>query len=312
MDSVRIAAEAVTPLSLTILAGIIIRRLKWLNPEIINGLDRINFRLLLPLLMFSSMYSSDFRSDFSSRFLIFVIGVFAFEIILWFVVVPIFEKEPKKQGTLIQAMFRSNTNVIGTAVISQLYNGQHIGLLGASMLGAVPLPQIFGIVALERCCNKSADKRTLVINILKNPMIIGTILSIIVILFEIELPHGIESTIKSLSGAATPLSLISLGASLEFPAFRNNIKDLILGTIGKAIVHPLLILPPAIYLGFRGPQLATIMIVANAPVGISVFSVTKQMGGDEQLAAQLIVVTTVLSIFGIFLSTFLLSFFELI
>lgn len=307
MESMRIALGAVTPLTLMIALGVLLRRLKLVDTVVLNGLDRINFRVLLPVLLFDSLYSADFKTDFSVKFLLFMIGLFVIEIILWFVITPIFEKDIKKQGTLIQAMFRSNTNVFGTAIISQLYSGGHIGLVGVSMLAAVPLPQAFGIIALERCGNHAGGRRARMLNIAKNPMIIGIVVSMIAIFTKLSLPGPIESTVHSIAKAATPMALISLGGTLEFSSFRENRKDLMIGATGKALLHPLLFVPLAAALGFRGPQLATIMVVANSPVAVTVFSITRQMDGDGQLAAQLIVITTILSVVSTFFCTWVLT-----
>lgn len=307
MESMQIALGAVTPLTLMIMLGVLLRKLKMVDTTVLNGLDRINFRVLLPLLLFDSLYFADFETDFSAKFLLFMIGLFVLEIALWFFVTPIFEKNVKKQGTLIQAMFRSNTNVFGTAIISQLYNGGHIGLVGVSMMAAVPLPQIFAIIALERCGGHAGSRRERLLNIAKNPMIIGIVVSLAAVFMKLKLPGPIESTVDSLAKAATPMALISLGGTLEFSAFRENRKDLIIGAVGRTLLHPLLFLPLAVMLGFRGPQLATIMVVANSPVAVTVFSVTRQMEGDGQLAAQLIVITTILSVISTFVCTWILK-----
>lgn len=312
MESMIVALNAVTPLTLVIILGAVLRKIGLVDQTVISGIDRINFRVLLPVLLFNSLYTADIKTDFDLKFIIFVTLVFVVEIVVWFVVIPLTEKNIKKQGTLIQAMFRSNTNVFGTSVISQIYNGAHIGLVGVSMLAAVPLPQIFGIVALERCSDRKTNYKDMLLNILKNPMIIGIIVSIFALAVKLKLPTPIESTISSLAKAATPMALISLGATLEFSAIEENVKDVALCILGRAVLHPLIFIPAAVLLGFSGPQLAAIMVVTTSPVAVTVFSITRQMNGDGQLAAQLIVFSTFAAVFSTFLCTFILNLLNLL
>lgn len=312
MESMAIAVNAVTPLTLIILLGVGLRRLGLLNQEVISWIDRINFRVLLPILLFNSLYFADLESDFDLKFIFFTTGIFVAEILSWFVAVPAFEKNKKKQGTLIQAMFRSNTNVFGTAIISQIYNGAGTGLVGVSMLAAVPLPQIFGIVALERCSEEKVSLREMTVNILKNPMIIGLIVSMLTIAARIKLPSAVESTVSSLANAATPMALLTLGGTLELSTVKENERDLAIGILGRAVLHPAIFIPAAVAMSFTGAQLATIMVVTTSPVAVTVFSVTRQMRGDGQLAAQLIVFSTFAAVFSTFACTFILSLMKLI
>ena len=61
------------------------------------------------------------------------------------------------------------------------------------------------------------------------------------------------------------------------------------------------------FLGFRDAPLAVLLTVFAAPVAVSSFTMAQQMGGDDKLAAQIVVFCTLFSILTIFLLVFFLK-----
>jgi len=139
--------------------------------------------------------------------------------------------------------------------------------------------------------------------IVRNPLIIASVLGLITLLLKIELPSLAVKAISDLGSVATPLCLVTLGASLDFSSFSANRKEIMIGTTSRLIVLPLIFIPLAILFGFRGPELASLAVLVAAPASASSFTLAQQMGGDNTLSAQLLVSTTLLSVvtvFGIF------------
>ena len=60
-------------------------------------------------------------------------------------------------------------------------------------------------------------------------------------------------------------------------------------------------------LGFRGEALACLLIASGAPTAVSSFSTAQVMGGDGELAAQIVIISSVLCIFTLFCWIYLLS-----
>lgn len=110
-----------------------------------------------------------------------------------------------------------------------------------------------------------------------------------------------------MSKIATPLALVVLGGSFRIEKINKNLKPLIIGVIGKLIIVPLIFIPIAIYLGFRGIELASVMIMLSAPVAVSSFTMAEQMEADGELAAQLVVFTSMFSVLTIFIYIFVMK-----
>ena len=70
---------------------------------------------------------------------------------------------------------------------------------------------------------------------------------------------------------------------------------------------PIIFVPIAVFLGFRDIELTTIMIMLTAPTAVSSFTMAEQMEGDGELAGQLVVFTSAISIFTMFVWIFIMK-----
>ena len=75
----------------------------------------------------------------------------------------------------------------------------------------------------------------------------------------------------------------------------------------RLVVVPAILIPLAVVLGFRGTDLAVITVGFSSSVAATAFPVCQQLGGDSKLVANIVVFTSVLACFCIFLYTFILK-----
>ena len=94
---------------------------------------------------------------------------------------------------------------------------------------------------------------------------------------------------------------------MEVEAIKKNIKYILFGSLGKLIITPLIIISISIAIGIRGVYLGCILAAMASPVAVSSFTMAKEMDGDADLAAQLVIITTLLSLITIFLWVFILK-----
>ena len=114
-------------------------------------------------------------------------------------------------------------------------------------------------------------------------------------------------TVEDVSKMATPLGLILLGASFAFSDVKKYLHETIFIVITKLIVVPLIMIPLSVSLGIRGIALLTLTIIYGAPTGVSTFQMAKQMDGDSDLAAQIIVFTSFFCIITMFIWIYILK-----
>ena len=119
------------------------------------------------------------------------------------------------------------------------------------------------------------------------------------------MPELLWSIVEDIAGVTTTISFISLGVSLDLGEVRSNRRPLVVGTLLRMALVPLVFLPLSVALGFRGAGLCGLMVLFAAPTAVASYPMAVAMGADGPLAGQLVCVTTVLSVFTMFCYTFL-------
>ena len=117
----------------------------------------------------------------------------------------------------------------------------------------------------------------------------------------------IETLVTSLAGVATTLALVVLGANLKFDELKKNSRTIIAVLATRLILLPLIMVPLGYLIGLRGVELFLILMIYGTPVATASYPMAQNMGGDGQLAGQLVFVSTVVSLVTIFLFIFTMS-----
>ena len=137
--------------------------------------------------------------------------------------------------------------------------------------------------------------------------LIGAALGLIFLLLRIPLPQPVEKTVSDIGGMATPYCLIVLGGSIHLSRFGDYGRSLWLAVLGKSVIIPLVFIPLVVLAGFRGDALAALAVMLACPTAVSGYTLANQCGADGELAAQLIVVTTLFSVVTMFLTIWVLT-----
>jgi len=208
----------------------------------------------------------------------------------------------------------------------------------ASVLSAVAVPlfNCLAVIILSHYVGEhqeNALKDTLK-KTAKNPLIIGVFIGIAVLLIRSVIPVNeagvpvftIEGNLpffykvlKNLSAVASPLALVVLGARFDFKAVGNLKKEIIIGTAMRVVMAPLIGLGGAIILSeftglfsFTATEYPAFISLFATPTAVSSAVMVGEIGGDEQLAGQLVVWTSVFSMFTMFGIIFTMKSFGLI
>ena len=213
----------------------------------------------------------------------------------------LFLKDHTMRGAFVQASFRSSAAVMGLAFISNIYGASAMGPL--MIIGAVPLYNIYSVLVLTFEADHGDEARDTgkikqaCINIAKNPIIIAIVLGLVVALAGIHFPTIVNKTVNSVAQMATPLALIALGAGFEGRKALAKMKPTLWASAIKLVIQPLIFLPVAAYLGFRGEKMIAILIMLAAPATPSCYIMAKNMKNDGVLTASIVVMTTLLAAF---------------
>ena len=123
----------------------------------------------------------------------------------------------------------------------------------------------------------------------------------------IELPQFATKTLSYLSGLTTPLALLSLGANFKIESLHGRVGYAIVGSLWKTTVLPIIAVTAAVLVGLRGPSLGVVLICFGAPTAVSSYIMAKKMDNDHELAAQILLLSTFVCVFTIFIGIFTLK-----
>ena len=305
MENLMISANAVLPMCLVMALGYGTRRLGWLRREEISTINKIAFRIFLPCLLYYNIYCSDLSGSFDPLLMTYAVGgvLLTFGLALGYTLLT--EKLPERRGVLIQGMFRSNYVIMGIPVATALLGADQLGTVSILIAVIVPLFNMLAVVVLEVFRGQKPKPLHILGQIAKNPLVIGSVLGILTLAAGIRLPHILEQTIQSVSAIASPLQLFLLGAFFQFSGLKTYRRELVTVSIAKLIVSPGLFLGLGALLGFRGVAFVSLIGIFASPTAVNSFTMAQQMGGDAELAGDIVVTTSAVSILTMFLWIFL-------
>ena len=323
-ENLAISVNAVLPLIICMAAGYLFRRTKLVDEGFCRKCNTFCFKTFLPLMIFMNVYNSDLESAVQPGAFLFAAAAVLVIFAAAFLIIPRIVKKgsvesagspvsaASRQAVLIQCIFRSNFVIFGYQVVANVYGAGEAAVASVMAAIVVPLYNVLAVITLEYFTNSKNGLRPVILGIIKNPLIIGAVAALLFKLSGLTLPAPLYTGLSDMAGMATPLALVVLGGTFHFDALRRNAGALAIGTLGKIVVSPLVMVPIAAALGFRDANLLSLVIVFASPAAVNSYTMAAAYGHDPELAGQLVVVTSVLSMVSVFGWIFLLRMLGLI
>ncbi|MCD8056352.1 MAG: AEC family transporter [Clostridiales bacterium] len=309
------------PLLFFVLFGCVVYRRGFLGADFFPQADKFVFNIALPCMIFLSVYSCDV-SDLSDFGLIAfsVVGITACVIVLC-LLVPLILKDNAQRGAVIQGIYRSNFAVFGIPLAQSIAGDEGAKMIAVAMPFVIILFNAYAVIALSIFSDKrgKSSPSKVFLRILKNtvtnPLIIASVLGLLMLFVEYEtgfsLPEFVNTPVTWLSNSVNALALMSLGASLvtsrESGGGGGKLKIAVAASVVKTVILPAVMVTIAALLGFRGARLAVIFVMFGAPSAIACYIMAKNMKSDAELAGQILVISTVMSLVTIFIGIFIIK-----
>lgn len=307
LENLIISVNVVLPLFLMMALGYVIRVTKLADKSNFDVMNRLVFRIFLPVLIFSNIYNAGTGNLFDIKLILFAVVSVIVIFSIAAAIIPLIEKDKKKVGVMIQGIFRSNFVLFGLPIAVSLFGADAAAKTSILISIVIPVFNVLAVVALTVFKGDKPDIKSILMKIVTNPLIIGSAVSIVFMLSGLRLPDVIETVVDDIGGLATPLAFIVLGGSFDFSAVKGNMKQLLICLISRLVAVPAVFIPIAVMMGFSDIQLVALMGIFTAPTAVSSFTMAQQMDCDAELAGQIVVFGCAAAIFTIFLCVFLLK-----
>ena len=308
MSNLIYSINATLPIFLLIILGKVLKTTKIINDEFTKTADRYVFRIALPALLFSDLTENNVGSAFDGKYVLFCFSVTIFSIAVLWGLTEKFMKNEEQKGAFIQGSYRSSAAILGLAFINNMYDS--VGMAPLMIIGCVPLYNIFAVIILTLKGDNGGKKPNMketFINVMKNPILFSSLIALPFALLNLHFPSFVNKAIGSVANTATPLALISIGASFEGKKALKKMKPTLLASFIKLILLAGLFLPLAVLFGYRNQELMALLVMLGSPTTVSSYIMAKNTGNDGILTSSIIVLTTLLSSLTLTLWIFVLK-----
>lgn len=160
---------------------------------------------------------------------------------------------------------------------------------------------ISSLVILEIWLYKSKNGGHIIESLVKNPIIIALAIGLLLTIIPVpqSLLHLTESPLQLLAQTASPLALFALGGFLANRRPPTQIPAIIIATALKLLILPFLFLATSHTLPLTDTSVELQILLAATPTAVTAFVLTEKYKLNNELAAGVMLISTVLSVFTI-------------
>ena len=198
--------------------------------------------------------------------------------------------------SVLQGSIRHNTYV-GLAVAAAVFTPDETAAFALVVAAIVPLVNAIAVAGLSRYGAAGGDgtrpRPRMARAIVTNPLIIACVLGGVLNVSGAGLPAGLGEVLRMLGQPALPVGLLVVGAGLRPAALLRPRRGVLIPTAVKLLVYPALALAYASVLAVVPEHRGPLLLFACLPTAASAYVLALELGGDEELMAQVITAETI-------------------
>ena len=286
-------------IAVVIVLGWVVERFRILGENAQYVITRLVFSVGTPCMLFATISASDLHQVLGPPFAIQALSV----LVCWavYLVSAAWDRHHRwGAGTVISCLSTSYVNAgnlgipIATFVLGDAAQVAPILLLQLAVITPIAM------TVLDLLTNSGTSLRTTFKHVLMNPVLIGCLAAIVVLVFGIQVPTLVLQPIEMLAGIAVPGALLTFGMSIatERP-FQDRAELPELAFVGgiKLVVQPFVaFLIASLLFGMSGHLLFSSVVMAALPTAQNVFNYASRYGTHMALARDVGLLTTIGSI----------------
>jgi malonate transporter len=284
--------------TLVVATGYVTGRIGILGPTALDVLSKAAFFVFSPALLFIVLGDADIHILFSD--LLPVSALAATGALVLYVVIAMVSRVRGAGRLTVGGLAASyvNSNNIGLPLAAYILGDP--ALAAPVLLFQLIVMSPVALTILDISSHGSLSGRRILSGPIRNPLIIGSILGVVVSWWDLELPDIIHEPLDLLGQAAVPTLLFALGLSLasqrlwEAREFR---REIAVAAIIKLSVMPLIAWLLGVFVfSLDDHALFTVVILAALPSAQNVFNYSQRYHVATPLARDSVVLTTLVSL----------------
>lgn len=293
------AFNAVLPLFLIILAGLLFSRTRAASSYWIDVLNKYALWIGFPALVINSLSQLDFEGGPILQLILINSAYIVSCILLAYPVSRLLKLSNLQRRTLFLIFAFGNVAYLGMPVLQNMMGDQILPV--AAILSAV---YVFWLLTLALVLVEVHAEEgqlhisKLMASLVKNPLLLSVLVGVLILAFTIRLPAALAKTISMFSGSVTPIVLFSLGIFMGYQS-RGTLRDW--AFTGVFVVITMILFPALFHLSIRGSNMPADYIKASIldaamPLGLTPYALSQQYHLDTPFAARTVVLATMVSV----------------
>lgn len=279
-----------------ITVGFILKKLNMIDEHGSKQLTGILLMIVTPCVLINS-YQKEFKTEYAFNLFLAALFTILIHVIMIIISTLLYKKEETKRYRInIFSAIYSNCGFMAIPLLSAVL-GEDGVFYGSAYLAVFNIFYWTHGVILYSGSKKALSLKKAFLN----PGVIGTILSLLLFIFQISLPKIILEPVKYLAGLNTPLAMIVLGAYLANINFKNTLKKFSIYTVSflRLILFPIIAIVLAKIMHLDNTVATAVLISSACPTATVTTLFAAKFNLDAEYASELVSISTILSIITI-------------
>lgn len=316
MGNLLMGINIISPVFFVLLIGYFAKQKGYIDNNFVDKGTWIVFYLALPFKLFYDVKNARIESLHPKYVAYILLGVIFIIFISIIIAKSLKIKDKRKLSAFVHCAYRSNFVYVGFPILDIIYNGapsmEHMIVIISFGLTLYNISAIVLLTYYSEAEEKRISISDIIIKILKNPMIAGVVFGAIFNFLHLPVYQGVDRAIEMVAKISTPMSLILIGASLNFESSKSDFRLMFISAFIKTVVAPALLIPIGVKFGFTNMELGIAYVFWATPCAANCFIFTKQMNSDYEFASKVITLSFIMSIITYPVGISIMNYFNLL
>ncbi len=299
--------DILLPIFAVVASGAVLRRTGFVPAGFFHQTNRLVYWVAIPCYLFYKTAEATIEGAAAARVFLVILAGMLGTLALGYGVAWLRKLPRRATGAFVQGAYRGNLAYVGLPVVLLAFasDSRHLvqDVPSLAVLAIALMIPIYNLAAvLVLVAGQEADGRQwgtrlrqLGGRLATNPLLLSCVAGLIVLACGWKLPAPVRRTCETVGAMTTPLALMGIGSALTFRHLRDRWQDAGLVALLKLVASPLIGLWAAARLGLSPAELRMALIYLASPTATASYVMAQQLGSDEALAADIVVLTTVLA-----------------
>jgi predicted permease len=256
-----------------------------------RSLGRVTFNVFSPALVFYRLSHNEVSPQELGQILLAIALIIVILAMITWVVLKIQGHSRVEQAGVMLCALTPNNGNYGLPLIALAFDD---AVLDAAVIAFVILVMVQYTVGVYIASSGHKGTREALTTVLRVPMFYALLAGLILNQLHITVPTPLDSSLKLMAEGSFPLMLIMLGIQLS-RARLERLRPVIMGTMLRMFVAPLVAVAVAIALNLPSPMFIAVVVQASMPIAVNTTVFAMEFELDQQQISGSVLLSTLLS-----------------